>query len=369
MDNPLLRGLTIGAWTLPNRVWMAPLTRSRAISPGDVPHQLNAHYYAQRASAGLIISEATQISPEGKGYAQTPGIYSDEQVAGWRLVTDAVHRAGGRIIAQLWHVGRISHRSLQPAGQQPVAPSAVRAERAKVYIDCAVMERVPVDTPRALAADELPGIVADYRRAARNAQHAGFDGVELHGANGYLIDEFLRDGANQRDDQFGGAVENRCRFPVMVMQALVDVWGADRVGVRVSPTNPFNGMSDSDPVTTFGTFASHLRKLGVAFIEVVEQLWRQDEADPRQEAVSAAIREAFGGAYVANGNYTPDRARDVVAQGRAAAVTFGRPFIANPDLPERIRRNAGLNEWDERTFYCGAARGYTDYPALEPQPA
>jgi N-ethylmaleimide reductase len=357
--DPLLSPLLLGDLRLANRVWMAPLTRSRAKQPGDVPWSLNAEYYAQRASAGLIVAEATQVSPQGKGYPFTPGIHTDEQVAGWRLVTDAVHRAGGRIFLQLWHVGRISHVGLQPGGQAPVAPSAIPA-RSQTWLP----DQGPVATspPRALAAEEIPGIVEQYRDAARRAKDAGFDGVEVHGANGYLLDQFTRDGTNRRTDRWGGSLDDRLRLPLEVAEAVASVWGPGRVGYRVSPTGAFNDMSDSDPVTTFGRLAERLSLLGLGYVHVVESFGspRRDEDAPR------AIRAAFRGVYVANGAYTPALARERIRTGQADAVTFGTPFIANPDLPERIRRDAPLATPDPSTFYGGGAKGYTDYPPLAP---
>lgn len=362
-NDPLFQPLEVAGLTLPNRVLMSPLTRSRSSQPGDVPNDMNARYYQQRASAGLIIAEATQVSPQGKGYAFTPGIHSQEQVAGWRKVTDAVHSAGGRIHLQLWHVGRISHPDLQPDGQKPVAPSAIRPEGAMTFIS-ADSGMVDISEPRALDADEIPGIVEQFRNGAQNAKDAGFDGVEVHGANGYLLDQFIRSGSNQRNDEFGGSVENRLRFPLMVMQAVVDVWGKDKVGIRVSPTGSFNTMFDENPVETFGTFAKHLNEMGIAYIEVVEDSFQGNHANGRPEEVIDAIRSGFKGTYIANGAYTADEARERISKGLCDLVSFGRPFIANPDLPERLRQGAPLNEWDDSSFYGGDDRGYTDYPAL-----
>jgi len=361
--DPLFNPLTLGSLKLPHRVLMAPLTRSRARQPGDVPWALNAEYYHQRGSAGLIISEATQISPQGKGYAFTPGIHSAEQVAGWRLVTDAVHKAGGRVFCQLWHVGRISHPAFQPNGELPVAPSAIRPN-AQTYLESAG-GMVDIPTPRALRTDELPAIIDQYRRAARRAKEAGFDGVEIHGANGYLLDQFTRDGTNHRDDAYGGSLENRVRLPIQVARAVAEAWGPDRVGYRISPAGTFNDMSDSDPATTFAHLTERLSSLGLAYIHVVEAFAGQQPDDES----TAAVRAAFDGVYLANGGYTAARARERISSGRADAVTFGELFIANPDLPERFRRNAPLNEPDRSTYYGGDERGYTDYPALADQPA
>ena len=362
-DDPLFQPCELGALTLPNRLVMAPLTRCRSTQPGDVPNDLNARYYAQRASAGLIISEATQVSPQGKGYAWTPGIHSDAQVEGWRKVTDAVHAAGGRIHLQLWHVGRISHPALQPGGAAPVAPSAVRAEGVKTFVSA---ESGPVDVgePRALAADEIPGVVAQFRAGAENAKRAGFDGVEIHGANGYLIDQFIRTGTNRRTDAYGGTVENRLRLPMMVVEAVAGVWGPERTGIRVSPTGSFNDMRDDDPALTYGALAARLEEVGIAYVEVVEDWAQTGGTGGRPEPVIDAIRSAFSGTYIANGGYTAAEARSRLAAGRCDLVSFGRLMLANPDLPERFRRGAALNEWDESTFYGGGEKGYTDYPAL-----
>lgn len=363
LDDPLFRPARLGALELPHRVLMAPLTRARASQPGDAPNDMNVAYYRQRAGAGLIISEATQVSPQGKGYAFTPGIHSEEQIAGWRKVTDAVHAAGGRFHLQLWHVGRISHTALQPDGALPVAPSAIRPEGAQTFIS-ADSGMVDIPTPRALAADEMPDIVEQFRRGAENAKAAGFDGVEIHAANGYLLDQFLKSGSNHRTDEFGGSVENRLRLPLMVVEAVAGVWGEDRVGVRVSPTGSFTAMHDDDPMATFGGFAARLDELGIAYIEVVEDSFQGNHADGRPEPIVDAIRSAFRGTYIGNGNYTDDEARARIDADRCDLVTFGRPFIANPDLPERFRRGAELNDWDSATFYGGDAHGYTDYPAL-----
>ncbi|MES1945334.1 N-ethylmaleimide reductase [Salinisphaera sp. PC39] len=362
-DDPLFRPARLGALELPHRVLMAPLTRARASQPGDVPNDMNVTYYRQRASAGLIISEATQVSPQGKGYAFTPGIHSDEQIAGWRKITDAVHAAGGRMHLQLWHVGRISHTALQPDGALPVAPSAIQPEGAKTFIS-ADSGMVDIPTPRALEADEMPDIVEQFRQGAENAKAAGFDGVEIHAANGYLLDQFLRSGSNHRTDEFGGSVDNRLRLPLKVVEAVAGVWGEDRVGVRVSPTGSFNAMHDGDPQATFGAFAARLDDLGIAYIEVVEDSFQGNHADGRPEPIVDAIRSAFRGTYIGNGNYTAGEARARIDADRCDLVTFGRPFIANPDLPERFRRNAPLNEWDSATFYGGDEHGYIDYPAL-----
>ncbi len=359
----LFQAVQLGDLTLPNRVVMAPLTRSRASQPGDVPNALNVEYYRQRAGAGLIISEATQISPQGKGYAFTPGIHSEAQVEGWRRVTSAVHEAGGRIHLQLWHVGRISRPELQPEGETPVAPSAIKPEGAQTYIS-AESGMVDVLEPRALTTQEIPGIVEQYRVAAENAKRAGFDGVEVHAANGYLLDQFLRSDSNRRDDEYGGSLENRLRLPMAVVDAVVGVWGTERTGIRVSPTGSFNAMRDADPVATYGALAKRLDEAGIAYIEVVEDSFQGNLENGRPQAVIDAIRANFSRTYIGNGHYTADEARQRIAAGHADLASFGRPFIANPDLPERLRQGAPLNEWDSSTFYGGDERGYTDYPAL-----
>jgi len=359
----LFRPFTLGDLHLPNRVIMAPLTRCRAKQPGDIPRKLNATYYAQRASAGLVIAEATQVSPQGKGYAFTPGIYSAEQVEGWRRVTSAVHHEGGRIFLQLWHVGRISRPELQPNGQKPVAPSAIKPEGAQTFVD-EKSGMVDVLEPRALASDEIPEVVAQFRRGAENAKRAGFDGVEIHGANGYLIDQFIRSKSNRRSDTYGGSIENRIRFPMMVVEAVMGVWGGERTGIRLSPTGTFNDMHDDDPVATFGTLARRLNASGIAYIEVVEDSFQGNEVEGRPESIISAIRTGFTGAYIGNGNYTADEARRRIHAGLCDLVSFGRPFISNPDLPERFRHGELVNEYDSSTFYGGDEHGYTDYPAL-----
>jgi len=363
-NDPLFQPLVMGGLTLPNRVLMSPLTRSRSSQPGDIPNDMNTQYYQQRASAGLILSEATQISPQGKGYAFTPGIHSQEQIDGWKKVTAAVHLAGGRIHMQLWHVGRISRPELQPDGELPVAPSAIKPEGAKTFIS-ADSGMVDVLEPRALETHEMAGIVEQYRQGALNAKEAGFDGVEVHAANGYLLDQFIKSGSNHRTDEYGGSVENRLRLPLMIIQAVIDVWGKDKVGVRVGPTGSFNAMHDENPNETFSAFAKHLNDLGIAYLEVVEDSFQGNHANGRPEGIIDAIRAAYKGTYIANGAYTAEEARTRISEGRCDLVTFGRPFIANPDLPERFRQNAPLNGWDDSTFYGGDEHGYIDYPTLQ----
>jgi N-ethylmaleimide reductase len=364
-NDALLRPVTFGEITAPNRVFMAPLTRSRSRQPGDVPWALNAEYYRQRASAGLIIAEATQVSPQGKGYAFTPGIYSDEQVAGWSLVTDAVHTAGGRIFLQLWHVGRISHVDLQPGGAAPVAPSAVAA-KSQTYLS-ATSGMVPTSTPRALETDEIPGVVEQFRRGAANAKRAGFDGVEIHGANGYLLDQFTRSATNHRTDRYGGSTENRVRFPLEVARAVAEVWGAGRVGYRVSPLGMFNDLADDHPAETFGALASGLGSLRLAYLHAVEAFAGQ-ERDGENERVHRVVRERFkdagGGIYIGNGGLDALGGAARAADGLADAIAFGTLFISNPDLVGRIGRGGPYAEADRATFYGGTEKGYTDYPAL-----
>jgi N-ethylmaleimide reductase len=357
----LLAPLTAGALELRNRVLMAPLTRSRAAQPGDIPWALNAEYYAQRAGAGLIITEATYVSRLGRAYGFIPGIATDEQVAGWRLVTDAVHARGGSIVLQLFHGGRIGHRSLN-GGQTPIAPSAIGAE-ATTYVNIKDGP-IPVGAPRAIEAAEIPGLVGEFARGAERAVEAGFDGVQLHGANGYLLDQFTRDGSNRRTDAYGGPIENRLRFPLEVARAVADVIGADRTGYRISPVNGFNSMSDRDPAATFAALGRELGALGFAFLEAAEIGEDQGLARSASDAALAAFRDAGGGARVVNSGYTPASAEARLAAGGADAVAFGKLSIANPDLAERIAQGAGLNEPNPDTFYSGTAEGYTDYPAL-----
>ena len=356
-----------GDLQLKNRVVMAPLTRNRA--PGNVPNPMMARYYAQRASAGLLITEATPVSAQGQGYAQVPGIYTDAQYAGWRGVTDAVHAQGGHIVVQLWHVGRISHVSLQPGGAAPVAPSAIAANAKTFIIEDGAGRFVPVSTPRALELAELPGLVDDYRRAARAARGAaGFDGVEVHGANGYLLDQFLKRGANQRTDAYGGSIENRARLLLEVMQAVVGEIGGGRTGVRLAPVTPANDIHEPEPQPLFEYVVRALAPLGLAYIHVVEGATggaREVEGRPFDyEALRRAYREAGGrGAWMVNNGYNADMATQAVGAD-ADLVAFGRPFIANPDLVERLRTGAPLNAPEVATFYGGGEKGYTDYPTL-----
>ncbi len=351
----LFTKFAIGPLALPNRIVMAPMTRSRA-GNGNVPTPLMAEYYTQRASAGLLITEASQVSPEGVGYPSTPGIHSEAQIAGWQQVTSAVHAAGGRIFLQLWHVGRISHPSMQPDGQLPVAPSAIAA-KGQVYTSSGLQDFV---TPRALATDEIPGVVAQFATGARNALAAGFDGVEIHGANGYLIDQFLRDGTNRRTDGYGGSIANRTRFLLEVTEAVAAVWGAGRVGVRLSPQGSFNDMADSHPAALFGHAAAELGRLGLAYLHLVDPIAGAGLPPP----IAPRLRTAFAGPLMVNGGYSRETAELALAGGVADLVSFGVPFLANPDLPERLAAGAALNAADPASFYGGTAKGYTDYPTL-----
>jgi len=344
----------IGAWALPNRIVMAPLTRSRA-GAERIPNALMAEYYTQRASAGLIISEATAVTPNGVGYADTPGVWSAAQVEGWKLVTQSVHNAGGRILLQLWHVGRISDPMFLN-GELPVAPSAI-APAGHVNL---VRPKKRFVTPRALALEEIPGIVEAYRVGAKNAVRAGFDGVEVHGANGYLLDQFLQDKTNHRTDAYGGSIENRARLLLEVTDTVISVWGADRVGVHLAPRGDSNDMGDSNPSATFGYVARELGKRRIAFICARESLG-ENRIGPR-------LKSAFKGSYIANEKFTQTTANQVLAAGEADAVAFGVPFLANPDLPARFREDAPLNQPDPSTFYPPGPKGYTDYPFLQ-QPA
>ena len=368
--NALFTPPAAGSLQPAHRVWMAPLTRSRSTQPGDIPNDMNAEYYRQRANpatgAAVIIAEATQVSPQGKGYAFTPGIHTDEQVAGWKKVTDAVHAEGGTIVLQLWHVGRISHTALQPDGGKPVAPSAIRAD-AKTYIS-KDSGMVDVSEPRALETSEIPGIVEQFRTGAQRAKDAGFDGVEIHGANGYLLDQFLRSASNRRTDDYGGSIEHRAHLPLKVTEAVVDVWGPAHVGYRVTPYGANNTDPSDDPKETFGYLARALGAMGLAYIHVVEELGgaaRTPETEPTYDEIREAFKSTGGSAYVANGAYTPESAAARVEAGKADAIAFGKLFIPNPDLALRIKRGGPYNEWDQSTFYGGTEKGYTDYPALE----
>ncbi len=356
MSTDLFSPVTIGDIKLTNRMVMAPLTRNRA-DEHNAPHDINVTYYQQRATAGLIITEASQVSPEGVGYPGTPGIYSDEQVAGWKKITDVVHAEGGHIFIQLWFCGRVSHPDLLPDNQTPVAPTAIQPagetvtfEGMKVFV-----------TPRALEINEIPGIVAQYKHAAERAKQAGFDGIEVHAANGYLIDQFLRDGTNQRTDQYGGSVENRMRLLNEVLDAVTEVWPGNRIGVRLSPENSFNDMSDSAPSEHFGYFVSQLNVRNLAYLHILERdmMSKSVNVDYRD------LRNRYNGLYMANSGYDKTRANTSLGNGDSDLVAFGVPFLANPDLVYRYQQDLVLNDADSDTFYGGTEHGYTDYPFFE----
>jgi len=347
--------IVLGEMKLSNRVFMAPLTRNRA-TPNGVPGPWASTYYSQRASAGLIVSEATQISAMGKGYINTPGIHSEEQIAGWKPVVEAVHRSGGRIFLQLWHVGRISHSSLLPGNVSPVAPSAIRA-RAQTVIETGFVD---VSEPRALTLTEIRRTIEDYGLSAANSKAAGFDGVEIHAANGYLIDQFLRSNSNARTDTYGSSAANRARFLAEVVEAVLNVWDAGRVGVRISPLGTFNDMGDENPEETFACVVDVLNGHRLGYLHVVEDTI--DEASPVKANFFRRLRSAWKGIYVANGGYDAERGEQAVSDGSADAVAYGRLFLANPDLPTRLSRRGPLNVPDTSSFYGGAERGYIDYP-------
>jgi N-ethylmaleimide reductase len=366
----LFQPITVGAMRLPNRIVMAPLTRNRA--PGALPNPLMATYYAQRARPGegaaLLITEATAISPTAQGYADVPGLWNREQVNGWKRVTSAVHACGGHIVTQLWHVGRVSHVDLQPGGVAPVAPSAITAKTKTVLIRNGLPEFVETSAPRALERHEIAGIVVDYRLAARRAIDAGFDGIELHAANGYLIDQFLKTGANQRTDDYGGPIENRARLLVEVMRAIVQEIGGDRVGIRLSPVTPANDIVDADPQALFTYVVQQLALMGLAYLHLIEGSTGGPRVIDDRPFDYAALRQAYraaGGyaAWMVNNGYDAALASDALMQS-ADLVAFGKPFIANPDLARRIREGAPWNTPDRKTFYGGGAEGYTDYPTL-----
>lgn len=356
-DKTLFDAYTLGSLTLTNRIVLAPLTRNRA-GTGLVPSQFAATYYSQRASAGLLITEATQISAQAQGYQDTPGLYTQAQIDGWRLVTDAVHAKGGKIFVQLWHVGRISHVDLQPDGAAPVAPSAIRAE-SKTFVNNGFAD---VSEPRALELDELPGIVNDFRQAAANAIAAGFDGVEIHGANGYLLEQFLKDGANQRTDAYGGSIENRARLVLEVVKAVVEEIGAERTGIRISPVSPANGISSSEPQAQFDYLVEQLDALDIVYLHVVEGT----TGGPRDVVPFdfGSLRKRFKNTYLANNGYDLQLATARLNEGKADLFAFGRPFIGNPDLVERLQTGVELASFDPSTLYGGGAKGYIDYPTL-----
>ncbi len=351
----LFSPVNIGPVTINNRIIMAPLTRNRA-AEGNVPAPMAITYYTQRASAGMILTEATQVSAEGVGYPGTPGIHTDAQIAGWKKITEAVHNQGGKMFLQLWYCGRISHPSLLPNEQTPVSASAIKPEGEAITYN----GMQPFVEPRALTLDEIPGLIEQYRQAAKNAKAAGFDGVEVHAANGYLIDQFLRDGTNHRDDQYGGSLENRARLLHEVIDAVTEVWEPGCVGVRISPENTFNDIRDSQPQATFNYIAQSLSGKGLGYLHVVEGDMFTGETNINYRQ----IKDHFDGLYMANCAYTLDRARQALEQGNADLVSFGKPYIANPDLVQRFMANAELATPDQATFYGGDEHGYTDYPSL-----
>ncbi|MCJ2541736.1 alkene reductase [Thermostichus vulcanus] len=354
----------MGAVPLPNRIVMAALTRCRA-GAGNVPTSLNALYYSQRASAGLIIAEATQVSPQGVGYPRTPGIYSDAQVAGWQQVTTAVHQAGGRIFLQLWHVGRLSHPLLQEQGQLPVAPSAIAATG---HVTLADGSQHPYVTPRPLETEEIAQLILDFRKGAENARRAGFDGIELHAAFGYLFDQFLQDNSNHRTDLYGGSLENRARFLLEVTEAVIGVWGAGRVGIKLSPSNTYHNMADSDPIRTFSYVVEQLNHFPLSHLQIMET----GESDLRHGGTlipTAIFRPLYRGNLMVNGGYDYEKANQVLARQGADLVSFGRLFIANPDLPQRFAQGSQLNPVDRSTYYTEGPKGYIDYPTLNPTKA
>lgn len=356
ISSKLFEPYKLGPLTLSNRLVMAPLTRNRA-GAGNVPSPLAVAYYSQRATAGLIISEASQVVPEGQGYQDTPGIHSPEQIAGWKTVTDAVHAKGGKIFLQLWHVGRISHVDLQPGKAAPVAPSAIPA-KTKTYVNNSFVD---TSAPRALTAEEIPGIVDGFRKGAANAIVAGFDGVEVHGANGYLLDQFTKDSTNRRTDAYGGSIQNRARLLLEVSAAVAAEVGKERTGIRLSPVSPSIDISDSDPQPLFNHIAERLEALGLVYVHVIEGATGGARDLPFDYA---ALRQRYRGTYIANNGYTGELASQAVDQNKADLICFGRSFIANPDLVARFKQGAAIAEPDRNTLYGGGAEGYTDYPAL-----
>ncbi len=357
--------LKLGDLTLDNRFVMAPLTRMRSKQPGNIPYELNAKYYAQRSSAGLIISEATQVSQAGQGYPATPGIHSEEQIKGWQLVTEAVHQQGGKIFLQLWHVGRISHKSHQPNNELPIAPSAIKPSGGTYSAD---WKQVAFETPRALENSEIATIVEQFQQGAKNAKKAGFDGVEVHGANGYLLDQFLQDGSNIRTDNYGGSIENRARLLLEVVDVAISVWGAGRVGVRLSPYGTFNDMKDSNPIALFGYVLQELEKRKIAYVHLIEPRATSAGGDDKinEAAIETAklFKKSFNGILISAGGYNAASAQEAVELGLVDAVAFGRLYISNPDLVKRIKEQKELNKYDRATFYGGGEKGYVDYPFL-----
>lgn len=367
----LFKPLQLGPFTLSHRVVMAPLTRMRSTQPGNIPNALNAEYYGQRATrGGLIIAEATQVVPEGQGVPASPGIHTPGQVAGWRLVTDAIHAQGGTAFLQLWHVGRISHPSHQPGGRLPMAPSAIAAEGMAMTAD---FKREPFPVPRAMSLEEIAALLASYAQATRNAQAAGFDGVEIHAANGYLLEQFLQSRSNRRTDAYGGSIENRCCLPLEVARAVAAAWQPERVGIRLSPFGIANDSGEAEPMPLYSHLMAELDKMGLAYLHLIEPRASgagQKEVDHKNVPSACELfRPLWRGCLISAGNFTGDNAKETVAKGLADAIGFGRYFISNPDLPERLRLGAPLTPYDRSTFYGGGAKGYTDYPRLDGTPA
>ena len=371
-SSALFSAVNLGPFSLRNRIVLPPLTRSRSSQPGDIANELMAEYYTQRSGAGFMVTEGTQIEPRGQGYAWTPGIYSEEQVQGWRKVTDAVHAQGATIFAQLWHVGRVSHTSLQPNGDAPVAPSAIRADAVSVFIETGPGQGALAEPsePRALTTEEVEELVQLYKQAAKNAKAAGFDGVELHCANGYLVNQFISEHTNQRTDKYGGSLENRLRFLKEITQAVSEVMGADKVGVRFAPLfestsedRVYLGLVESDPQQTYVEAVKTVNEIGIAYVSLAEADW--DDANGLPESFYQAVRANFDGLVMYAGKYTAERAEHMLAKGFGDIFGFGRPFIANPDLPKRIQNNWPLNPVDPTTMYSGTDKGYTDYPAYQ----
>lgn len=368
-DELLFQPIKVGRYDLPHRIVMAPLTRSRSRQPGNVPTPLNACYYEQRVSAAFIITEATQVSLQGQGYAWTPGIHSREQVEGWRLITDRVHKAGGLIFMQLWHVGRISHPSLQPDGMLPVAPSAIKPDgHAFIENEKGEGELAPFITPRAIQIEEIPYLVRQYVHGAKNALSAGFDGVEIHAANGYLLDQFIQSSTNNRTDPYGGPIENRARLLLEVLEAIGEVWQPDRIGVRLAPLGTMNDMSDHNPEATFGFIAAKLNDYRIAYLHIVNPalaaIEKKIEPEPQALRMIELMRKKYRGTLIVAGGFDQTTSEAWLKEGKADLIAFGRKFLANPDLPERFRMQAPLNADDRSTYYGGGAKGYTDYPNL-----
>ncbi len=364
MTNSLFQAIQLGNLRLNNRIVMPPMTRSRASQPGDVANEMMADYYAQRAEAGLIVSEGTQISPIAKGYAWTPGIYTSEQIAGWKKVTDAVHAKGGVIFAQLWHVGRVTHPD-NIGGEQPISSSAIAAQNVKVFVDNGSSEPgfVDVTTPRAMTKQDISDVIEQYRQAAFNAIEAGFDGIELHAANGYLVNQFIDSESNNRTDEYGGCVENRLRFLDEVVSALIEAIGAERVGVRLAPLTTLNGTVDANPVETYTAAAALLNTHNIAYLHIAEVDW--EDAPDTPLSFKKALRKAYHGVLIYAGRYTGDKAAQAIDDGLADMIGFGRPFIANPDLPSRLQNNYPLTEHDAQTLFGGDEKGLTDYPVYK----